>query len=88
MHQKNLLERNNMEEDNENTQVTGIYSKFSRITLTVLSMLILFAGPTYIPYIMSKVHIDLVVTSAVGGVLFIVGLVFMFWLVKKKIIAV
>ena len=33
--------------ENENVKVTGIYSKFWRITLVVFSMLLIFVGPTY-----------------------------------------
>ena len=35
--------------------VTGIYSKFWRIALVVLSMLLIFVGPTYVPYVMVNV---------------------------------
>ena len=36
-----------MTENEENVNVTGIYSKFWRITLVILSMLLIFVGPTY-----------------------------------------
>ena len=41
--------------ENENVNVTGIYSKFWRITLVVLSMLLIFIGPTYVPYVMVNI---------------------------------
>ncbi len=44
-----------MTENEENANVTGIYSKFWRITLVVVSMLLIFVGPTYVPYAMVKV---------------------------------
>jgi hypothetical protein len=66
--------------------VGGIYSKFSRISLIVVSMLLIFAGPTYIPYVMSKVNVGDVGSSLVGFVLLALGIGLMFFLVKKKII--
>jgi len=73
-------------ENDENIKVGGIYSKFSRIALVVLSMLLIFAGPTYVPYILTKVHIDYVASIGVGFVLFVVGVLFMLFLMRKKII--
>lgn len=78
-----------MTEDEENIGVTGIYSKFWRISLVVISMLLIFVGPTYIPYLMANVmSIDYFVSIGVGFVLFIVGMVFMLFLIRKKIITV
>ena len=78
-----------MTENEENENVTGIYSKFSRITLVVISMLLIFVGPTYVPYAMMKVaKLNYFVSIGVGIVLFIVGMVFMMFLVRKKIITV
>ena len=62
------------------------YSKFSRIAMVIISMLLIFGGPTYVPYAMFKLNIDGYVSAGVGAVLFIVGLVFMMFLVKKKVI--
>jgi hypothetical protein len=72
--------------ENKNFEVGGIYSKFWRITLVIVSMLLIFAGPAYVPLMMVDLHINYVVSTAVGGMLFIVGIVFMLWLVQKKII--
>lgn len=72
--------------EEENLSTTGIYSKFGRISLVVLSMLIMFAGPTYVPYLMTKAHVDLGAAEAVGGVLFIVGIASMLFLAQKKIL--
>jgi hypothetical protein len=62
------------------------YSKLSRISMMVISMLLIFAGPTYVPYAMSKANIDPTAIAGVGALLFIVGIVFMFFLVNKKVI--
>ena len=74
-----------MTESEENLNI-GTYSKFTRVSLVIVSMLLIFAGPTYVPYAMEKVNVNGFVTAGVGSLLFIVGIVFMLYLVKKKII--
>jgi hypothetical protein len=74
-----------MTETEENMNI-GTYSKFTRISLVIVSMLLIFVGPTYVPYAMDKVNVNGFVTAGVGALLFIVGIAFMFYLVKKKII--
>ncbi len=75
--------------DNEDLKVTGIYSKFWRITLVVLSMLMIFAGPTYLTYILANVmKIDYFASIGVGFVIFIAGLGLMFFLMRKKLITI
>jgi hypothetical protein len=72
------------ETEQENMQVG--YSKITRISMMIISMLLIFAGPTYVPYIMYKANIDPNAIAGVGAVLFIAGIVFMFFLVNKKVI--
>ncbi len=75
--------------ENENLKVTGIYSKFWRITLVVFSMLLIFMGPTYLTYLLANVlKIDYFASIGVGFLLFIVGLGLMFFLIRKKLITV
>ncbi len=62
------------------------YSKFASITMMIISMLLIFGGPTYVPYAMSKANIDPAATAGVGALLFIVGIVFMWFLISKKVI--
>ena len=76
-----------MTENEENTSVTGIYSKFWRITLVILSMLLIFVGPTYVPYVMVHIiKIHYFISIGVGLILFIVGIVLMLFLIRKKLI--
>jgi hypothetical protein len=63
-------------------------SKFGKVFLTVVSMVLIFAGPTYAIYGLANVlKVNLVASFAVGFVLFIIGLVMMRYLVQKKIIS-
>ena len=75
--------------DEENVKVTGIYSKFWRITLVILSMLLIFAGPTYVPYVMANLlKISYLASIGVGFILFVFGMVLMLFLIRKKLITI
>ena len=75
-----------MTETEENMNVEATYSKFTRVAFVVISMLLIFVGPTYVPYAMGQLNIDGYVTAGIGALLFIAGIVFMLFLVKKKVI--
>jgi hypothetical protein len=76
-----------MTEDNEEEQAGGfLESKFWKVAMIFLAALLIFVGPTYVPYLLGLVGVDYFVTIAVGGVLFVVGIVLMLFLVRKKII--
>ena len=76
-----------MTENNESVQVSGIDSKFMKVVLTVVAVFLIFVGPTYIPYLLSDIlKVDYIASIAVGAVLFIVGLVMLIYLIRKKVI--
>jgi hypothetical protein len=73
----------------ENLKVTGIYTKFWRITLVIVSMLLIFVGPTYVPYALADLlKRGYLASMGVGFALFVIGLGFMLFLIRKKIITV
>jgi len=75
--------------EDENLKVTGIYSKFWRVTLVVFSMLLIFVGGTYVPYLLSVTLKKAYFTSiGLGLVLFVLGFGLMAFLIRKKIITV
>ncbi len=67
-------------------QVGGIYSKFARISLILVSVLLIFAGPTYVPYVMARANVGEAVSALIGFVLFALGMGLLLFLVRKKII--
>jgi len=76
-----------MTEDNEDIQVSGIESKFTKVTLTIFAVLLIFIGPTYIPYLLADVlKLEYFASIGIGLVLFVVGLVMLVFLVRKKVI--
>ena len=76
-----------MTENNENVQVSGLDSKFMKLVLIVVAVFLLFVGPTYIPYLLSDIlKLDYIASIVVGGLLFIVGLLMLVYLIRKKVI--
>ena len=62
-------------------------SKFIRTTLLIVSVLLIFAGPTYLPYVLNGIlHVNYVASVMLGAVLLVVGLVLLWFLIRKKII--
>jgi len=63
-------------------------SKFWKTILTVLAAFLTFAGPTYTVYVLRNIlKIDYFVSMISGIVLFIVGLVLIWFLIRNKIIS-
>ena len=76
-----------MTENNDNVQVNALDSKFTRVALMVVSVVLIFVGATYVPYLMADVlKMDYVASVATGGLLFIVGLVMLVFLIRKKVL--
>ena len=76
-----------MMEDNENVEISGIESKFAKVSLTIVAVLLIFVGPTYIPYLLADVlNVDYFASIGLGAVLFIVGLLMLVYLIRKKVI--
>jgi hypothetical protein len=70
----------------KNTSFTE--SKFGKVIMTIVAVLLIFAGPTYVIYGLSVIaKVDLAASAIVGLVLFIIGLFMMRYLVQKKIIS-
>ena len=63
-------------------------SKFWKTFMIVLAAFLTFAGPTYIIYAFVNIlKIDYFISMASGIILFLVGLVIIWYLTKKKIIS-
>jgi len=71
----------------ENENAGMMSSKFWRTMLLIVSVLLIFAGPTYMPYLMSDVAgINYFTSIGVGVALLVVGLFLMWFLIRKKVI--
>jgi len=63
-------------------------SRFWKTLLIVLAVFLTFAGPTYIVYaLLNVLKINYIVSMASGFVLFIVGVVLIWYLIKNKVIS-
>jgi len=78
-----------MVENDENNNIGGfdVSSKFMRILLILVMVFLIFAGPTYVSYLLSNVlNVNYVASVVSGFALFIAGLLLMWFLIRKKII--
>jgi uncharacterized protein HemY len=78
-----------MGENDENNEVGrfNVSSKFWRVFLMIAAVFLIFAGPTYISYVLFNIlNVNYFASIASGLVLFIVGLLLMLFLIRKKII--
>ena len=78
-----------MKTNSENKNVGGfdLSSKFMRVFLVIMAALLIFAGPTYVPYLLLDfLKVNYVASIVSGFVLLIIGLTLMWYLIRKKII--
>ena len=63
-------------------------SKFMKVLLIIVTVMLIFVGPTYIPYMLSSIlNVNYVASMVSGFALLIAGLLLMLFLIRKKIIA-
>jgi len=61
--------------------------KAKRVLLILVAVLLVFVGPTYVPYVFVDIlKVNYFVSIAVGFVLFAVGLGLVWYLIRKKVI--
>jgi len=78
-----------MAENDENNDVGkfDVSSKFWRVLLMIAAVFLIFAGPTYISYLLFKIlNVNYFASVISGFALFIAGLLLMWFLIRKKII--
>jgi len=78
-----------MVENDESNDVgrLDVSSKFWRVFLVIVAVFLIFAGPTYISYLLFNIlNVNYVASIVSGFALFIVGLFLMWFLIRKKII--
>jgi hypothetical protein len=77
--------------ENEEKETVGndfLSSKFWRVLLVIISVIMIFAGPTYVIYgLVVLLGVNLAASFVTGFILFAVGLVLMWYLVRKKVIS-
>jgi hypothetical protein len=73
--------------ENDSVGSFDIDSKFMKILLVLATVFLIFAGPTYVSYLLSEVfNLNYLVAVSVGFSLFLLGLFLVYFLVKRKII--
>ena len=62
-------------------------SKIISILLVLTMAFLIFAGPTYVSFLLSEIlNLDYILTMVVGLSLFLLGILLLYFLVKNKII--
>lgn len=88
-----MLERGSMSDEKRESKGKtfaglDLSSKFWRTLLTVLAAFLTFAGPTYVVYVFIQIlKIDYFLSMISGIVLFLAGLVLIWYLIKNKIVS-
>jgi hypothetical protein len=73
--------------ENESSSMIDMDSKFWRTTLLIIAVLLIFAGPTYVPFVLNGIlNVNYIASTVVGVVLLIMGLLLLWFLIRKKII--
>jgi len=76
-----------VENDESNVDRFDVNSKFRRVFLILVSVFLIFVGPTYISYVLfDALKVNYVASVVSGFALFIAGLLLMFFLIRKKIV--
>jgi len=74
-------------DENDNVDRFDVSSKFLRVLLVIVAVVLIFAGPTYVSYLLFDVlNVNYVASVVSGFALFIAGLLLMWFLIRKKII--
>jgi len=88
-----MLEREYMTEKKRESKCKtsaglDLSSKFWKTLLTVFAAFLTFAGPTYVVYVLINIlKIEYFLSMISGIVLFIIGLVLIWYLIKNKVIS-
>ena len=73
--------------EDESSGMFDMNSPFMKTTLVIVAVLLIFSGPTYISYVLNGIlGVNYVASVVVGFALLVVGLVLLWFLIRKKII--
>jgi capsule polysaccharide export protein KpsE/RkpR len=77
----------NRNKEGETSGGFDLSSKFWRTFLVIVAAFLIFAGPTYVPYVLvDMLKVNYAASMVSGFILLVAGLVLMLYLVRKKII--
>jgi hypothetical protein len=76
-----------MTEINETQVKVSEESKFTQAMYLIVSVFLIFVGPTYIPYLIGDLaHAGAVAADVVGFLLFLAGIGLLVFVLRKKIV--
>jgi hypothetical protein len=72
---------------NNSIQSISANSKVMKILLILTAVFLIFAGPTYVSYLLSEIlNLNYLVSITVGFSLFLFGLFLLYYLIKNKFV--
>jgi len=74
------------DEESGSAGMFDLESKFLRTFLLVVAVVLIFAGPTYVPSALNIAGVSFVASTVLGFTLLIIGLVLLWYLIRKKVI--
>ena len=76
-----------IDDESNNVGRFNVSSKFWRVVLVLVAVLLIFAGPTYVSYLLNIIlNVNYITSVASGFALFIIGFLLLLFLLRKKII--
>ena len=73
--------------ENDSVRTFDMDSKFLKILLVLTTVFLIFAGPTYISFLLSEVfQLNYLASVVIGFSLFLVGLFLIYFLVRKRLL--
>jgi hypothetical protein len=73
--------------EDESSGMFDMNSTFMKTALLIVAVLLIFAGPTYIPYVLNGIlGVNYVASVMLGLALLVAGLVLLWVLIRKKIV--
>ena len=77
-----------VEQKKERSRSTWLESKFWRVLLLLVAVVLIFGGPTYFVYVLvGAADLSQVYAVIAGFVLFVVGLVLLWYLIRNKVVS-
>lgn len=76
-----------IDDESNNGGRFNVSSKFWRVALVLVAVLLIFVGPTYFSYLLNIIlNVNYIASVASGFALFIIGFLLLLFLLRKKII--
>ena len=70
-------------ETKERSKFSLVNPKLKKTILTLIAVLLTFAGPTYVVFVLKSV-IDYIISAVLGFILFLIGFILLIYLFRER----